>query len=171
MRATNSEFGDAYDDGDHGVGDAVVDQVLSEIPHRGLLLIDAATSVGDTIAAMNEKHLGYALIVEEGKLAGIFTERDALTKVVGGPQTALSARVDTIMTRDPDTLPAHASVAFALHRMSVEGYRHIPLVDAESRPVGCVSVRDIVDWMVDLFPDSVMNLPPEPGYPTSVDGG
>jgi CBS domain-containing protein len=47
--------------------------------------------------------------------------------------------------------------------MSVGGYRHVPLVDGGGRPVGVVSVKDIVDYLVEHFPREVLNIPPEPG--------
>jgi len=90
----------------------------------------------------------------------------------GADTTPTDAPVSAFMTRDPDVLDAHASVAFALPRMRVEGYRHIPLVDDDGAPVGCISVRDIVDWIVDLIPEAVNNLPPASGrFPRTVDGG
>ncbi len=167
-----SEFGEAYDSelGERkSLTNLVLDQVLSDVPQRDLLTVAPSTSITDTVQRMNEKRLGYALIVEAGKLTGIFTERDVLTKVSGN--NVGSAEVSTVMTRDPDTLPPHASIAFALQRMDVEGYRHIPLVDDAGCPLGLVAERDIVAWIVDQFPDSIMNLPPLPQCPSSVDGG
>jgi CBS domain-containing protein len=135
-----------------------------------MLVVPATATVAEAMRLMNESHVGCAIIAQNGRLAGIFTERDVLRKVAGliDPQ---KTSVGKVMTTEPDTLPASASIAYALNKMSVEGYRHIPLVDAEHRPVGVVAVRDIVAWMCTLFPSSVLNLPPEPGYPKTVDGG
>jgi CBS domain-containing protein len=47
--------------------------------------------------------------------------------------------------------------------MSVGGFRHVPLVDDERRPAGILSVKDIVDYLVEHFPRDVLNIPPEPG--------
>ena len=65
--------------------------------------------------------------------------------------------------RDPETLSPDSPMAYALNVMSLGGFRHIPLVDAKGRPVGVVSVRDIVNHLVDHFSDKVLNLPPRPG--------
>ena len=112
------------------------------------------------------------MLVKDGKLVGIVTERDILTKVAGGLQVSGDTSVESIMTPDPVVLEAHASIAFALQRMSVEGYRQVPLVDSEGCPVGCVSVRDIVNWIVEIVPETVTNLPPSSGrFPRTVDGG
>jgi CBS domain-containing protein len=170
--APTSEFGEAYDSevGEKkSLTNMVLDQLLSDVPQRDLLTVEPSTSITETVRRMNQRRLGYALIVEAGKLTGIFTERDVLTKVTGNDLG--SAEVSTVMTRNPDTLPLHASIAFALQRMDLEGYRHIPLVDDDGCPLGLVAERDIVAWIVDQFPDSIMNLPPLPNYPSSVDGG
>jgi CBS domain-containing protein len=66
------------------------------------------------------------------------------------------------MTPDPETLRPDHGIALALNRMTDGGYRHIPLVDAEGRPVGIVAMRDIVRFIVSMFPDAVLNVPPDP---------
>jgi len=66
------------------------------------------------------------------------------------------------MTPDPEVLGLADPIAYALNKMSVGGFRHIPLVDATGRPVGIVSVKDIVDYIVDFFPNDVLTVPPEP---------
>lgn len=120
---------------------------------------------------MNERRVGVALIVQNGKLAGIFTERDVLKKVAGVPMELEKTAVSKVMTADPFTLPEDCSIAFALHHMSSEGYRHLPLVKPDRTPVGVVGVRDIVAYLVELFPESLLNVPPVPTPPRTVDGG
>jgi CBS domain-containing protein len=66
------------------------------------------------------------------------------------------------MTSDPETLRPDDRIAWALNLMHMGGYRHVPLTDEAGRPVGVVSVKDIVDFIVDLFPAAVLNLPPDP---------
>jgi CBS domain-containing protein len=65
------------------------------------------------------------------------------------------------MTPDPECLTLEDGISYALNMMSDGGFRHIPLIDAEQHPTGVVAMRDIVDYMVDLFP-AVLNLPPSP---------
>ena len=69
--------------------------------------------------------------------------------------------VKDVMTPDPEALPSHAKVAWVLNIMSVGGLRHVPVVDEQGRPVAVVSVRDVVQFLVDAFPSEVLNLPPE----------
>ena len=65
------------------------------------------------------------------------------------------------MTRNPETLPHDASIAWVLNKMSVGGFRHVPVVDEQNHPVCVISVRDVVHFLVDFFPHEVLNLPPE----------
>lgn len=170
-----SEFDESYDDWREEASSTFTSATLSEplgsVTRRALVTVETTATIAETIHAMNESHVGAALIVQNGRLTGIFTERDVLTKVAAAHLDIDATPVTRVMTPDPETLPASASIAYAMHRMSVEGYRHVPLVDDEHRPLGVVAVRDIVAWMCELFPASILNLPPEPGYPKSVDGG
>jgi CBS domain-containing protein len=164
-----SEFEDSFDD-ERMIRGAIFAEPLSKVPRRPLVTVPITATVAQAVQAMNEKHVGCALIVRDGKLAGIFTERDVLQKVTG-KAGVLEGSIQKVMTANAATLPATASIAYALRHMSVEGYRHIPLVDGENRPIGVVAVRDIVGWICDLFPASLLNMPPDPEPPRTVDGG
>jgi len=78
-----------------------------------------------------------------------------------------------VMTRDPDALAVTDRVAYAVNRMSVAGYRTIPLVDDDRRPVGVVTASHVIKWMADLFPEAVLNLRPGDAlkHPSEVDAG
>jgi CBS domain-containing protein len=152
-----SEFDDAYEDATRMRGAMVATQV-SELMAREPLVIDADATVVAAVNAMNEHHTGCVLVQKNGKLTGIFTERDALRKVLFRDGNA-SWKVEAVMTRNPETLPPTASVAYALNKMSVDGYRHIPITDDHGKAVGVVSIKDIVNFVVEFFPESVLNLP------------
>lgn len=170
-RHSPSEFGESYDE-EHELQEAIFDEDLGHLPKRELVSVGVGATVQQAIQAMNHHGVGCVVVVgSDGKLAGIFTERDVLTRVVDADVDITSAKIESVMTSEPHTLPHNASIAYALHHMSVEGYRHLPLLDDVAAPVAVVSVRDIISWIVEHFPDSVLNLPPTPRYPTSVDGG
>jgi len=168
----SSEFEDSYED-ERTIKGAIFQETLGNIPRRPTVILPETATVAMAIAAMNDLHVGCALITKNDKLAGIFTERDVLRKVAGSGVDLSKASVSQFMTVDPDTLPSESSIAYVLHKMSVEGYRHIPLVDRQHRPTGVVAVRDIISWMVDLFHESLLNLPPNPDLeiPRKMDGG
>ena len=88
--------------------------------------------------------------------------RDLLNKVAGRKLDWSECRVADFMTRDPETLRPDDRIVWALNLMHVGGYRHVPLVDAANRPVGVISIKDIVQFIVELFPAAVLNLPPDP---------
>lgn len=165
-----SEFDDAYED-QQRIRGAILDTPISDLPLRDPILIDATGSVADAVKSMNDHHTGCILVGRAGKLIGIFTERDLLTKDFFRADSH-TVPVESVMTPKPETLEPEDSIAFALNKMSVGGYRHIPIVDGD-KPVGVLSVRDIVDFLVDLFPGDVFNLPPSPknAITNSIDGG
>jgi CBS domain-containing protein len=127
-------------------------------PRTPLCLSPDAT-LSDAIRLMREHHVGCVLAVEDDRLVGILTERDLLLKLEGGD---LSQPVRDLMTPDPEVLHPDDPIVYALHRMSVGGYRHVPLVDEGGRPVGMVSVKDIVHYVVSFFVSDVLTLPPDP---------
>jgi CBS domain-containing protein len=167
-----SEFEDAYDDDVERIRGAVLETPVSQLMSGSPLLVDADATVVAAVDAMNERHTGCVLVQKDGKLVGIFTERDVLRKVIF-QEGNRSWKVETVMTHEPETLRTDASVAFALNKMSVDGYRHIPIVDDQGSAVGVLSVKDIVNFVVEFFPESVLNLPssPDKAIPMSMDGG
>ncbi len=104
-----------------------------------------------------------------GVLVGIFTERDALKMMATG--ASLQVPVSGVMTQHPVVLSPRESVAAAVSKMSRGGYRRLPVVDAEGRPVGIVSVKRILRYLVEHFPAAIYTLPPSPdGVPKDREG-
>jgi CBS domain-containing protein len=155
-----SEFDDAYDDVQR-VRDAVLDTPVGQLMARVPFTVDADATVVVAVNLMNERRTGCVLVQRDGKLVGIFTERDVLRKVIFREGNR-SWTVASVMTPDPETLPESASVAYALNKMSVDGYRHIPIVDGDGNAVGVLSIKDIIQFVVEWFPESVLNLPSSP---------
>ena len=108
--------------------------------------------------------LASSLIVDNEKLVGVFSERDVLVKVAGAGVLIDTAAVSVadLMTSNPQTLRESHELVYALNLMSVGGFRHVPIVDDGGRPVAVISMRDIVEYIVALFPDEVLKLPPSP---------
>jgi CBS domain-containing protein len=128
---------------------------------------EVGTSVSDVVRQMQEHHIGCVLVVSGGKLVGVFTERDLLREVFGANLD--DTPVERMMTENPETLRPTDPLVFALNKMSLGGFRHIPLVDEGGRPVGIISVKDIVDYIADFFATDVQNVPPEPGLDVAKD--
>jgi CBS domain-containing protein len=142
----------------------VLDQRMIREPIRRLqprapLALPPAATVADAVRTMREHRVGCVLVVEEGRLRGILTERDLLLKL---EEAEVGRPVAELMTPDPEVLSPEDPIVYALNKMSVGGFRHVPLVDAAGRPVGVISVKDIVDYIVDFFPNDVLTVPPDP---------
>src|SRR5947209_2389132 len=114
-----SEFDDAYEDVQRLRG-AVLETPVGQLVTEPPLVVDAGATVVSAVNAMNERHTGCVLVQQDGKLVGIFTERDVLRKVIFR-EGNLGWKVEAVMTRKPHTLRPSASVASALNKMSVDG--------------------------------------------------
>jgi CBS domain-containing protein len=132
--------------------------------------VDAGRTVADAVAAMREQNVGCLLITDAGRVVGLFTERDLLTRVLS-PGRPLDTPIRLCMTPNPVTVSPKDSVRTAVRRMQKGGYRHLPVVDEEGRPVGILSARRVVHYLVEHFPALVFNLPPQPDrYPETPEG-
>jgi len=115
------------------------------------LTIGPLEPVSTAIATMSEQNVGCLLVLDEqGDLVGIFTERDVLNRF-SDDLSRLPDPVGEFMTPDPATVSQDDSIAYALHAMDLGGYRHLPVVDAEDRPTGIISVRDILKFLCVRF--------------------
>ncbi len=119
---------------------------------------------------MVEANIGALLVTEGEGIVGIFTERDLLRRILATNQP-LSTPLASCMTANPVTVQPKESVSVALQRMEQGGYRHLPVIDEAGRPVGVLSVKRIVHYLVEHFPAMVYNLPPDPSVvPQSAEG-
>lgn len=138
------------------------------------ICLPASATVSEAIDHMLARRQAGVLIVDaDGRLRGIFTERDVLMRVAGQGRDARQTILADVMTREPEALTVGDRVAYAVHCMSVAGYRTVPLVDADRRPIGIVTVTDIIRWLAGLFPEAVLNLPPGDALknPHEIDAG
>ncbi len=108
------------------------------------ICVEVGTLMDDVIDTMKKNRIGCICVTENKNLAGIITERDVLTKVLGGNLDAGKITVNEIMTHDPEYLYEDDLIAFAVNRMHVGGFRHIPLINLDGNPTGVISVRDIL---------------------------
>ena len=130
---------------------------------RRAICVNPHTSVTDAIALMKQHSMGCVLVEANRRLVGIFTERDVLFRVVGSGLDPTRTPVSQVMTPDPETLTMQDELAWVLNLMAVGGFRHVPIVDDDGRPVAVFSVKHIVERLVEFFPHDVLNLPPYPG--------
>ena len=124
--------------------------------HDPLAVVGAKEAVGVApgdpvhlaIHIMQRRGVDCVLVEEESRIVGILTERDILLKAAGDKLDLNAVRVRDVMTPDPVICGDHDTLAVALHKMSVGGFRHLPVLDG-GRPVGIVSIRDLMRVVVD----------------------
>ena len=132
-----------------------VSEILFNAPPR----VSRDTAVLEVVLAIQSSRTGSALIVADGRLIGIFTERDYLN-FLAEEGFDLSETIETVMTPNPQTLSPSDPILAALEMMHEHHYRNIPVVDQDNRPQGIVRVIDLLRYLSEVVPESLMNLPP-----------
>jgi CBS domain-containing protein len=123
---------------------SLMEDPVSALKPRQAVTLSPQATVAEAIGVMLRSDIGALLVVDErGKLVGIFSERDLLTKVAGFDPDSGSRPVSDFMTPNPETVRPTDSLAFALHKMDIGGYRHLPVLK-DGQPLGMVSVRDML---------------------------
>ena len=159
----NIEGADACDECGHSLSDLHLPTPATEV-ERSLMkdrihvlipkqpvLVAPGTPVGEVLQTLVQHDTGCALVVEGERLVGIFSERDALKKLNTQATDLRERPVSEFMTRNPQCLALDDRVAFAVHRMDLGGFRHVPLVDGQGKPVGIISVREILRYLTDCM--------------------
>jgi CBS domain-containing protein len=146
------------------VGREILQTSIGEVRRGAAVTVAPDAPVEKALELMRKKRVSAVVVVERGKrkrTVGIFTERDLVHRAL--PTRGFArAPVSRFMTPSPETLRPRDPVAYALNKMSVGRYRHVPLVDEDGRAAGMISIRDIADFLVELCPEEILNLPPEP---------
>ncbi len=124
------------------------------------VIIAPETSLAEAIKAMMEERAGYAFVCVEGRLAGIVTERDYLLKVIG-LDVSYDTPVKDVMTPNPIAIHEDAAIVDAMRLMDAGNYRHLPVLDMDGGILGVISTRHIISFIVEHFPQDVVNLPPK----------
>jgi CBS domain-containing protein len=115
-----------------------------------LVTTASQASVFEVAELMLRHGVGAVLVVEGGSLIGIFTERDAVFRVLAAGRDARAVRVGEVMTPQPVTVGPEASFGHAMLLMHERGFRHVPVVE-DGRLVGIVSARDALDPELEDF--------------------
>lgn len=124
------------------------------------LYVQQHDTIRHVLELLKSNKTGSAFVLTDGKLAGIFTERDALRVMAEGGD--LTAEVSTRMVANPVTVSESDSIGVAVRKMSNGGYRRLPVVDEKGQPTGAVKASGVLRYLVEHFPESIYNLPPAP---------
>ena len=126
----------------------LIGEPLRALEPRPPLALDAGTSAAEAVATMQREDIEALVVEEGGRLVGIITDRDAMVKLGGRSMDGIS--VVELMTRDPVVLRGDDTMAVAIHKMALGGFRHIPIV-ADGRATGMVSAGDIFRHILDIL--------------------
>ena len=125
-------------------------RIKNVMERKKILLSPPDTSVSEAAKLMAKKNVGAVMIVEDKRLVGIFTERDAVFRVMARGRDATSTRLAEVMTATPKTIGPEESFGSALLMMYENGFRHVPVVE-DGEPVGIVSARNVLDPELEEF--------------------
>ncbi len=158
------ELSQMYEEG--GKSRRVLDATTLHKPLKSLrvkkpVTLPPQSSVQDAVGLMRKKNIGCIVVTDQGKVTGIFTERDVLVKVAG-IKDADRLTLAEVMTRNVESFQPDDNLAFVLNAMHVGGYRHVPVVDEHGTPLAVISVKDIIAFILEHFAEDVLNLPPSP---------
>lgn len=110
--------------------------------------VESATMVYRAVELMCEKNIGGLLVVDNGKLAGIFTERDYARKMILKGKSSKDTPVSEIMTRDPLTVTPDSTIEDCMNLMTEKRIRHLPVVEAD-KLIGMISIGDLVRFIIE----------------------
>lgn len=126
------------------------------------LVTQPDASVRETIRLLQEKRAGCVIVCDpRGKAVGIFTERDVLRRVIG-EHVDLESPIKEVMSTNLDTVGESDGITKALRLLHVRGLRHLPVVNDKQEPIGLISVQRVMEYLVEHFPETIYNLPPDP---------
>jgi len=117
---------------------------------RKLILVPGSMTVREAARLMKTKHYGAVLVTEGDELLGIFTERDAVFRVIAAGLDPETTQLVGVMTKEPKTITPDKTFGHAMLMMHEGGFRHVPVVD-EGKLVGMVSSRNALDPDLEEF--------------------
>ncbi len=126
-------------------------------------MIGRKATVRDAIESMQKSRRGCVLICHGRDPVGIFTERDVLLKTSAGRPDFLRQPVDSFMTPQPQTISVQDSILKAIRIMTSQGFRHLVVIGEEGEVLGTVSMRNVLIYLAEHFPEAIYNLPPISG--------
>lgn len=127
------------------------DEPIRNIMERkDVLIAPSNTSVSTAAKLMAKNKISAVLVVDDERLVGIFTERDAVFRVIARDRDTETTRLADVMTTTPKTVTPDDSFGYALLLMQENGFRHVPVVE-NGQPIGMVSGRNALDPELEEF--------------------
>jgi predicted transcriptional regulator len=155
------------------IDEGIFNNPIRDMHYHPSLCIQRTARLAEAVKLMQEHSVGAVMVQDGEKLVGILSERDILRKVLGSGEGLGRATVEQYMTPDPEVSTLDDTIGRAIYLMHGGGFRHLPLVDEHHRPVGIVSVKDILEYIYGFFAHALLTRPPIPRreYTPRVEGG
>ncbi len=136
---------------------------LMQIAHVPPIVVDISATVSDAIRIMVDNNVGAVAVVTEGKVRGIFSERDVMKKVIYHNLPPKTTPVAEVMTKEVELIGPATSPTEALRLMLERRFRHLPIVDEEGRALGILSIRDLFQKLTQELQNSAASSPSRQG--------
>ncbi len=124
--------------------------IRSVMERHKVLTAPPETTVSKAAELIASRNVGAVMVIEQGHLVGIFTERDAVFRVIAKGRDACSTRLAEVMTTAPKTVGPEKPFGFALLMMHEHGFRHVPVIE-NGKPIGIISARNALDPDLEEF--------------------
>ncbi len=163
IMSEDEEWYEGLESGDEEAEMSEAVKIQDPISSLGLekpLVVEAGTNMKNALNLLQQKKQNCLLIINNESLSGILTERDILLKVTGKGFDLDLVTVDEFMTENPEVLSPEDPLAYALNKMHIGGFRHVPIVNDLMHPVGLISINNIISTIADYFSMEIINLPP-----------
>ena len=135
--------------------------LISELRLPEVVTVASGSTLKTVTDVMCTRRFGCLPVIRDGALVGIFSERDWLNRVLGRG-VRLDATVDSVMTKNPVTVGEFDRLWGAAGLMGEYKVRHLPVVDREGRLKSMLSIRDILQYLAESFPEEFLAHPPDP---------
>ena len=133
---------------------------VGQLAPKAVPVLRGDQTISEAVCAMRAHSHGSAMVCRDGKLIGIFTERDLMKHLAAGK--ALDQPVASVMTAEPRTVALDDALMTVIQLMDEGGYRRLPVVNSSGSPIGIVDVKSVVHFLVEHFPESCAHLAPVP---------
>ena len=125
-------------------------RIRSMMEQKKLVTAAPETSVSEAAKLMAKRNVGAVMIVEDGRLIGIFTERDAVFRVIAKGRDTHTTTLAEVMTKAPRTVDPERTFGYGLLMMHENGFRHLPVIE-NGKPIGIISARNALDPDMEEF--------------------
>ncbi len=131
---------------------------LIKMAHVPPIVVDSSSSVLEAIRVMVDNNVGALAVVSEGVIRGIFSERDVMKKVIYHNLPPESTPVAEVMTKEVESINQEMELTEALQLMVGRHVRHLPIIDNGGKVLGMLSVRDLLQGVLDGFQNSAASV-------------